>query len=683
MTVPPNAPPNAPTAPPSVDVASARLGAVIEPPRISVRPPPDIAFGEVPQAEAEERLVVLSQVRLSDRETEEEYDPAESESVEQEPEAPPDVAGWAKDGGWKSLLDSSESHQLMALLVVCASIATSVMQEQIPWALLASASLLLITWGLARRVRAIDGSTHDYLREVRGLLVGTAKRVSEEGLVSEVPFSHLRAGEEILVEADEVVGADGAVSAGVAELQPWPGAEVRRTVGVGTRVVAGARVLSGSLYLVCAKTASDRAYAQLADESGPRVERNILFSVLARIVSVRAAPLTGLLALFLLYLQGGTYADMLGMFGSVWGALAAPLPRTLTSLVALAWLVRAARRGVLYPHEALVDKAGQVTAAVFCARGTVLHGEPEVAEIHPFRGTSEAEILTLAAGAESVVYHPIAAAITRAASARGLTADICRGHHATPGQGVSCVSSLGDAVVVGSRELLLEQRVSIALAEETLRALETRGLSALLIAKNEHLIGVMALQDSLRAGSRATVQLLLDERIEPVLLSGESRATTEAVGHALACEHVRPEVPGRHRAAEVNRLRDAGATVAVVGTIPRDEAALSAASVPIILEGAAVARRDSPHAHERAIGIASGSVLASAVALVVARRIRHFGQTGLLIGYVPVVFALLCSASQLAPVYFAPAAALMSSLLLVFSSQRWIRQPLFRAEFSE
>lgn len=583
-----------------------------------------------------------------------------------------------------SLIDSSEGHTFFALLLVVASAVAAMLEERAPWSFLASASLLAILLGLAKKLRqTVDGGASEYHQQIERLLREPARRINDEGAETLVSPDQLRSGEEIVVRCGEAVAADGTVSEGHAELSPWPEADVRRSSFVGMRVVAGARVLSGSIRLICTKTGRERAYAGVLGQTGVRVENETFAAKWARTMSVRGAPLAGLVLALAISSQGGGYADILGGLGTAWGAVASPLPRTLLGLVNRAWLSRAAKRGVLFLHEALLDRAGQVTASVFCVRGTVLHGEPEVAEIHSFRGVTEGEILAFAAGAESVVSHPIAAAITRAANARGVAVDVCRGHHAVPGRGVSCVSSSGETLIVGSREFLLDERVSIALAEETLRGLESRGLSALLIARDEHLVGVMALQDSLRAGARATVQLLLDEGIEPVLLSGESRATTEAVGHALSCEHVRPEVPGRHRALEVQRLRDAGAIVAVVGTTPRDEAALSAAWVPIILEGAAVSRRDSPHAHERAIGIASGSVLSSAVALAVARRIRQFGQTSLLVGYLPIVFALLGTLNQLAPLYFAPAAAVAASLVLTILSQRWAQRPLFPGSLSE
>src|SRR5690606_8892207 len=261
---------------------------------------------------------------------------------------------------------------------------------------------------------------------------------------------------------------------------------------------------------------------------------------------------------------------------AVFGAFALPgSVRLFEAVFAQAWSA-AARRGISYCDAKIFDRAGQVNAVIFCARGTVMYGEPDVAHVHVFRDSSEAQVLGLAAGAESAVHHPIASATLRAAHNRGVPVDPCRGHDVIAGLGVVCSSSDGRAMVVGSRELLLREKISVAIAEDTLRELEARGLSTLLVAVSGRLIGILGLQNSLRAGSRAAVQLLIDGKIEPILLSGDHRATTEAVAHALSFEHVRPEVPALARALEVRNLIDSGLSVAVVGTSPLDDVALGA-----------------------------------------------------------------------------------------------------------
>src|SRR4030095_6907097 len=106
------------------------------------------------------------------------------------------------------------------------------------------------------------------------------------------------------------------------------------------------------------------------------------------------------------------------------------------------------------------------------------------------------------------------------------------------------------------------------------------------VALGGRLIGVLGLQDGLRPGARAAVQHLLDVGLEPVLLSGDSRETCEALGRTLDIDHIRPEVPPTERGDEVRRLEEGGAVVAAVGRSPGDDGVLSAAKVAVALGAA-------------------------------------------------------------------------------------------------
>jgi P-type E1-E2 ATPase len=495
-------------------------------------------------------------------------------------------------------------------------------------------------------------------------VVGT--RLTSQGTAN-VPAHELRPGEEVIVHAGEHIPADGTVSEGEAQVEMWPGAPQASQVTNGSHVVAGAFVQSGRLKLVCSKTGEERAFAPLAEPGEETIATRVQYARVAHVLTRQGAIVSAAVVAWLFWMQGSGVGAVVAGFGATWGALSHPIARALPAIGAERWLFWAAKEGICFSHEDLVDRAGAVSVAAFCARGTVLHGEPEVAEVHPLRGSTEAEILALAAGAESVVHHPVASAVLRATRSRHIDLDSCRSHNSSPGMGVVCISSMGDVLVLGSRELLLRERISIALAEETLRALESRGLTALMLARNQHLIGVIALQDSLRAGAKAAVQVLLDDRVEPVLISGDSRATTEAVAHALAIEHVRPEVAASARAHEVKNLIEGGAAVAVIGSSPRDDAALGAAPVPIVLEGASLSWRDTSHGKERAVSLCGRHVLAAPLALKAAKKIRAFGIRAVVTSLLPAAVATATAASLLVPFYLpivlsAAGAALASRL---------------------
>jgi P-type E1-E2 ATPase len=300
--------------------------------------------------------------------------------------------------------------------------------------------------------------------------------------------------------------------------------------------------------------------------------------------------------------------------------------------------VKALAHGVVYRDARAFDAAGRAAIAVVCSRGTVLTGEPEIVAVEPAPSSaaaSDSRILSLAAGAETVSSHPFATAILRAAQTRSVSIENVRSATVHTGLGVTALAASGEKLVVGSRALLLAEKVSVAVVEQRASELEAQGRSVLLVALAGKLAGLVALQDGLRAGARAAVQRLLDARIEPVLLSGESRETCETIARALDIDHVRPEVLPADRAPEVRALAEGGQVVAALGHPTSDDGALGAADVAVAM-GAA-----GRPAGEWGVALASDDVRDAALALSVAHTARDRAIAVLAAGIAPGVVALL------------------------------------------
>lgn len=489
-----------------------------------------------------------------------------------------------------------------------------------------------------------------------------ARRLSGN-LTEHCSADELRPGEEILVEAGELVPADGAVVAGRAQVVPWLGANRSETRGEGEPIPAGALVEEGALRIVTAWTGSDRAWLRLITDRRRRAD---LRSATGR-AGYLAAQRGGLAAAGLVFLAGfalgGDGLLLVLAAAAVHAAFAhaglAELAATRMTKACLEGL----DHGVAFHAAEHLDDAGRVTVAALCARGTVLLGEPEVAGIEPLDQLSPEELLGLAAGAESAVHHPVATAVLRAARARNVRPDATRNHNPVAGLGVTAVTSTGKGLVVGSRALMLREKISVARAESRITELESMGRSSLLVAVDGRLTGILALQDGLRPGARAAVQHLLDLGVEPVLLSGDSRETTDAIARSIDIEHVRPELPAAQRGDEVKQLSDGGAIVAVIGRSPVDDAALAAADVSITLRAAAATNADW------SIGLASDDVRDAARALRLARRARDGARAMLALALVPPTLATLAVAFGLISPAIAPATALVGALAAAFRAR--------------
>src|SRR5439155_24980580 len=330
--------------------------------------------------------------------------------------------------------------------------------------------------------------------------------------------------------------------------------------------------------------------------------------------------------------------------------------------------LHALEHGVVYKDAAAFDDAGRTDVAVVCSRGTVLMGEPEIVALEPLGPEASrlevGRLLSIAAGAETASTHPFAAAILRAARARGERPDNVRSATVHAGLGVTALASNGEHLVVGSRALLSQEKVSVALADARISALEAQGRSVLLVALAGKLVGLFALQDGLRSGGRAAVRRLLDARIEPVLLSGEARETCETLGRALDIEHIRPEVLPVDGGAEVRALGDGGHVIAVIGHPATDDGALGAADVSIAMCSAGA----TPG--EWAVALASDDVRDAALALGVAHATRDRARIALALGVAPGIFALLTLAFGIAGLLIAPVAVALGTVLALVHARR-------------
>jgi P-type Cu+ transporter len=206
---------------------------------------------------------------------------------------------------------------------------------------------------------------------------------------------------------------------------------------------------------------------------------------------------------------------------------------------------------------------------------------------------------------------------------------------------------------------MLEQRVSIASAERRIAELESLGRTVVLVASGSRLVGLLALQDGLRPGARAAVQHLVDVQIEPVLLSGDSRETCEAIGRSLDLDHLRPEVLPGERDAEVRRLIDGGMSVAVLGHPGVDDPALAAAEVAVALGAAGMAPGDF------AVALASDDVRDAALALALAHRARIEARVGLSLAALPALVGAAAVTFTILPPAYAPLASLLGSAVAV------------------
>ncbi|HVW26763.1 MAG TPA: HAD family hydrolase [Polyangiaceae bacterium] len=480
-------------------------------------------------------------------------------------------------------------------------------------------SLSILVWLVARARHPID---------VERALVAESLAVPGHRIVGDdvvdAPADDLRPGEEIVVEQGEIVPVDATVVAGRATVRPWLSATSSTIRDEGDPVVAGARVLDGRLRAIAGWASNDRAFMRLTHDVRRRADLHAPLARLGHSLAERGAIVAAALAALAAFTSDHDPVWIVVYAVAAHAALANRAVAQIAAMHTAQAVLASLRRGVVFRTADALDQAGRVSTAAFCARGTLLLGEPEVASVETFGAFDPDTVLALVAGTEGTGSRPTAVAIQRAARARGIRPDGVRSPVVQPGLGVTAVAASGQTLVVGSRGLMLRERISVALAEDRITDLEAMGRTVILVALGGRLAGLVGLQDGLRPGARAAVQHLLDVGIEPVLLSGDTRETCEALGRAVDIDHIRPEVLPADRGDEIRRLSDGGAVVAVLGRSPNDDAALSAAEVSVALDAAGSSTA------EWSVQLASDDVRDGAYALRLAHGCRADAIRGLL-----------------------------------------------------
>jgi P-type E1-E2 ATPase len=538
------------------------------------------------------------------------------------------VLGWRarREVGWLGWALPPTGAVLAAIAALMARTPSDDARLWLVGASVAAAAVVLRAWLDARASEPVARVVRLLLNEMpataRVPVRGSDWRLEVES--EEVAAVRIRTGQEIVVGEGEVVAVDGVVRAGeaFALLDPASRTPVRR--GPGDPLIAGAHVVEGEVRLLATRVGEERALVRPTTFGDPRSDRAAALTRLA----VRVTRWGGVLALIgvgagLVVATGGGLAAQLAAAAAV--MLAAPLVaiRRASEAPYVAAAATAAERGIAFANARALDRAGRTAVAALCTHGTITEGEPEVVEIHALGEADWRALVALVAGAEAAAEeHPIARAVLRFCERRGIEPESVRRATFVPGRGVTAVSPDGEELVVGNRALLLEEGVSVAVADADAASSEARGHTVVFVGLDGRARALVTLRDEDRLGARAAVQRLIDLGAEVVLVSGDHRGTVEAIAKHLDIGHVKAELLPDEQGAAVRRLRETGGAVAVIGRAGADDGALAEADVPVVLGAAGAADSD------RAVALTGDDVRDAAAALWLARATRRAAWRG-------------------------------------------------------
>jgi Cu+-exporting ATPase len=249
---------------------------------------------------------------------------------------------------------------------------------------------------------------------------------------------------------------------------------------------------------------------------------------------------------------------------------------------------KGAEAGILIRGAEYLERALKLTTVVFDKTGTLTRGEPSVTDVvalgaHGPGNLSEDELLRAAAAAEQGSEHPLGQAIVRDATMRLGEIPKATSFEAVAGHGVE--ASIDDRVIlIGNRRLMTTRRVEISgPAEARLVDLEGQGKTAMLVAADGALVGIVAVADTIKDNAGAAIAALRAEGVTVAMLTGDNDRTAHAIARQVGIERVIANVLPGDKAHEIGRLRDAGEVVAMVGDGINDAPALATADIGIAI----------------------------------------------------------------------------------------------------
>ncbi|MEJ7930232.1 heavy metal translocating P-type ATPase [Ramlibacter sp. AN1015] len=423
------------------------------------------------------------------------------------------------------------------------------------------------------------------VRKLLDLKPATA-HVVRDGVEMEVPAESVMVGESVVVKPGEKVPTDGEVIEGASAVDEsmLTGESMPVEKRPGTSVIGGTLNRTGMFKFRATKVGAETALAQIikmvedAQASTAPIQR-IADQVTAYFVP--AVVGTAFLALFGWWLAGSFPQGLLAFIAVL--IIACPCALGIATPAALMVGVgRGAQAGILIRGGEILEKAENLTAVVFDKTGTLTKGEPNVTDVLAFAGHVEDEVLRIAASLEMGSEHPLGEAIVRGAQQKGLQLGLIAGFEAVPGHGVKGTIERR-SVLLGNRRFLRRENIDAPGAEEAMARMESDGKTAMLLAVDGRLAGVIAVADTLKPEAAEAVSQLKSQKVQVVMLTGDNQRTAQAIARQLGIDTVIAEVLPSDKARHIKELQGKGKVVAMVGDGVNDAPALATADIGIAI----------------------------------------------------------------------------------------------------
>ena len=444
--------------------------------------------------------------------------------------------------------------------------------------------LTLITVGKMLEARS-KGRTTDALKSLMKLAPKTAV-VLRNGQETTVPIEQVHKGDLFVVRPGESIPVDGVIVEGDSAVNEssLTGESIPIDKSAGDLVSAATVNQSGFIKCEATRVGEDTTLSQIIKMVSDAAATKAPIAKIADRVSGVFVPTVITIAIIttlIWLLTGHEFGYSLARGISV---LVISCPCALGLATPVAIMVgngMGARNGILFKTAVSLEEAGKIQIVALDKTGTITSGQPEVTDLLPADDISEQELLSLALALEKKSEHPLAGAVLKYAAERQLTAPEVSDFHALPGNGLCAVLN-NETLIGGSMKFVSSQVTVPAALSQKAEKLAMEGKTPLLFARNQKLVGIIAVADVIKEDSPQAIRELQNMGIRVVMLTGDNERTARAIGKQAGVDDVIAGVLPDGKESVIRSLKEQG-RVAMVGDGINDAPALTRADIGIAI----------------------------------------------------------------------------------------------------
>ncbi len=446
----------------------------------------------------------------------------------------------------------------------------------------------LIFVGQVLELRARE-RTGDAIKALLDLAPKTARRILDNGDEYDAPLGNIIEGDRLRVRPGDAVPVDGVVIEGSSAIDEsmLTGESLPVEKAAGDPVTGGTINKNGSLVIEAAKVGADTVLSQIVEMvAGAKRTRAPIQGMVDKVSSI-FVPLVILIAItsfFIWFFYGPDPNLVFAVAASVSVLIiACPCALGLATPISITTAAgRGAQAGVLIKDAEALERMARVDTLIVDKTGTLTEGKPKLTDTVALGDVDADTLLSLAAALEKGSEHPLAEAIVAGAEDKGLKIGKITGFEAVTGKGVKGTVAKRE-VALGNVAMMDEVGLTTTRADEQADALRSMGKTAMFVAVDGQLAGIVAVADSIKSNSADTIKALHAVGLRIIMATGDNERTALAVAKELGIDEVRAGVMPEDKKNLVEELQAAGHKVVMAGDGVNDAPALAAASVGIAM----------------------------------------------------------------------------------------------------